>query len=646
MKHISFSNNPTIAILIKESYFNQKEIEDNYVNKLSSKDIIAFSLAYDSNNKVTATQAKNYLNKLLPSLIQLGVTTLYVADSTYFKVLTKEKKAEQHTGYVLPCKLKGFEHLSVIYGVNYAQLVYSPNLYSKLDLTLETLENHLQGKYQNLGDGIIHQAVYDKPDELNKLLSFPMLSCDIETTGLNLGCEMVSIAFATDKHNGIAFDVTDKSLLKRFFEKYQGHLIFHNASFDVKQIIYQCFMKHPSDWQGLLHGVNTMYRKLHDTKIIVYLATNNTQGNTLGLKDLSHEFTGNYAVNVKDITKVEKSTRLEYNLKDCLATWYVFDKYYPKMLQDNQKEIYETLMLPSLKTLTYMEIIGMPVNMAQVYETRDELRVLKLKHENDIYTNQDVINTEHYLRLVEMERKNAKLKTKQLSVKDIKLSFNPSSVKHLQELLYNTLELPILDLTDNKQPATGTATLQKLMNHTDDDKTKKLLNALIGLNQVDKILSTFIPALLEAKPKDGHHYLHGSFNLGGTLSGRLSSSNPNLQNLPSGSVFGKLIKKCFQAPKGFIFCGSDFASLEDRINALLTKDENKLKVYTDGFDGHSLRAYYYWKDKMPDIRQATSTDTCYSVEIDNQIIYFKGCDTIRYQDKDYTGDEFYELVAN
>lgn len=64
---------------------------------------------------------------------------------------------------------------------------------------------------------------------------------------------------------------------------------------------------------------------------------------------------------------------------------------------------------------------------------------------------------------------------------------------------------------------------------------------------------------------------------------------------------GKLIKSCFEAPPGWIFAGLDFDSLEDRISALTTKDPNKLKVYTDGFDGHCLRAYTYWPEKMPDI---------------------------------------------
>ena len=75
----------------------------------------------------------------------------------------------------------------------------------------------------------------------------------------------------------------------------------------------------------------------------------------------------------------------------------------------------------------------------------------------------------------------------------------------------------------------------------------------------------------------------------------------NMQQIPANSTFGKLIKECFSAPKGWLFGGADFNSLEDYISALTTKDPNKLRVYEDGFDGHCLRAAYYFKDQCPDI---------------------------------------------
>jgi len=131
----------------------------------------------------------------------------------------------------------------------------------------------------------------------------------------------------------------------------------------------------------------------------------------------------------------------------------------------------------------------------------------------------------------------------------------------------------------------------------------KFLQALVELSEVDILLATFIPAFREYSvlKDDGVYYLHGGFNLGGTKTGRLSSSKPNLTSIPSGSVHAKLIKECFISTADWLFCGADFNSLEDMISALTTKDKNKLKVYTDGYDGHCLRAYSYFRDQLPDI---------------------------------------------
>jgi DNA polymerase-1 len=135
-------------------------------------------------------------------------------------------------------------------------------------------------------------------------------------------------------------------------------------------------------------------------------------------------------------------------------------------------------------------------------------------------------------------------------------------------------------------------------------KIARILKALLELNKVSKILDSFLPVFLNKTiPKANRYWLHGHFNLGGTVSGRLSSSDPNMQNLPStGSIYAKPTKKCFSAPDDWLLVGADYNALEARIGALLTKDIAKLCVYTDGYDSHSFNAYGYWKDKMPDIQ--------------------------------------------
>ena len=615
MRHIIFENSQEykVAILIKNSALNKYEIQQNYVSQIQTSSI-AFSLKYE-NNKVTAAIAKEYLSNLLPALVSVGVNYLYVADAAYFKALTKVAKTDPHIGYVLPCKIKGFEQLNCVLGANYQQLIFNPGLKDKIDLSIAALNSHINNSYVPIGDSIIHTEQYPEGfteacKALEQLYQYPKLTCDIEAFSLRFNeAGIGSIAFAWDHHNGIAFEVdclqtkTPKQAmrycLRQFFSSYKGELIFHNASYDIKAIVYALWMRHPLDYEGMLRGIDVMCAHTHDTKIIAYLATNSTAGNKLSLKELAQSFAGNYAIEVKDITKVPKPDLLKYNLVDCLSTWFVFNKFYPVMIQDEQEQIYKELFLPSQKVLIQTELVGMPMSDEKIAKAKEVLVNTQQTALATIMRSPAVKQCEMQSKQIKLEKLNAKLKTKQHTIDKFDGEvFNPNSGPQLQTLLHEVLDLPVLDKTDTGQPATGGDVLKMLQNHCKPED-KELLTALVKYSEADKILSTFIPAFENGILKsDGVRYLHGSFNLGGTVSGRLSSSDPNLQNLPSNSVYGKSVKECFVAPPGWLFCGADFSSLEDRISALLTKDTNKLKVYTDGFDGHALRAVFYYSDEI------------------------------------------------
>jgi len=639
MRHIIFEEASTykVAILIKGTSFNKQELLGNYVTPMEfcgvhKSNCIAFTLKYDPNGKASAKGIKEYLNVLLPALDSLGVDHLYVADASYFKTLAKKTKAEPYYGYVLPCAIKGYEHMKVTLGVNYQALIYNPDLQAKITTGLAAVVNSIHGKYVEPGAGIIHSAEYPEDigainTALNALHMYPELSCDIEAFSLKFNeAGIGTISFAWNEHNGIAFAVdystSDsqfdeivglyggyainepvRKLVRDFIENYQGKLTFHNAAYDVKVLIYCLWMDFPLDTEGLLKGLEIITSKMDDTKIIAYLATNSTAGNSLGLKALAHEFAGNWAVDVKDIRTVPIDQLLQYNLVDALCTNYVKNKYYPVMVADNQLDIYQTLMLPSLKTIIQMELTGMPMDDHVIDDVRVDLKSQQAKALDTIVNSPLIKALNLIIQTDAMVAANAKLKTKQHPIeKFADKVFNPNSGPQLQKLLYEQMGLPVIDFTDTKMPATGADTIKKLVNHTENQAYKDILNSLIEYGQVTKILSTFIPAFEDGLMKvDGRRYLHGSFNLGGTVSGRLSSSDPNMQNLPAKSTFGKLIKTCFSAPKGWLFAGADFNSLEDYISALTTKDPNKLAVYERGFDGHCLRAAYYFRDKCPEI---------------------------------------------
>ncbi len=646
MRHLLFAppsetNKPdefSVALLIKQSSFSKADMQRAYMDHLGGQGVepeqcIGFTLNYNEANKAPVKFIKGYLEHLLKGLDSLGVRFLYVADSAYFKVLAGVTKADPNLGYAIPCAIKGYEHMTVVLGLNHQALIYNPALQEKLNYSLDTLISAYQGTYVPPGQSIIHEAIYPETLDqirqfLQSLLNETALTIDIETFSLKTDDGGIgSISFAVNEHQGGGFlcdyqpspdlltggfviNEPVRALLRKFFKQYRGNKIWHNASFDIKHLIFNLFMKHPLDTEGLLDGLDALFSNSHDTKVITYLATNTTAEINLGLKSLAQEFSGNWAVDeIKDIRKLPKAKLLQYNLVDCLSTWFVYNKYQPVMVADNQKELYDSLMLPTLKVIIQMELTGMPINGEALQKTKSELLAIKNAQETLITSSPIIQQVNTHIRVRAMEVANAKLKVKQHPLSHFDSTvFNPNSRPQLQYLLYELMGLPVLDYTPTGKPATGADTLQKLINHTDDPGQIELLTALGDYSKVEKILSTFITAFEAGSLRaDQMIWLLGNFNLGGTVSGRLSSSDPNLQNIPAMSLYAKLIKLCFSGPSGWIMAGADFNSLEDYVSALTTKDPNKLKVYTDGYDGHCLRAFSYFKDQMPDIVDTVSS---------------------------------------
>lgn len=636
MKTLKFVDDdpaPKVGVLIKESSFREANLIKYYVQPLVDagiprKEVVAFSLEYTQAGKAPAHLIKDYLGTWLQSFKDAGVTYLLCADSAYFKALTKEKKADPNLGYVLPCAIPGFEDMFVVYSLGYGALIHNPNQQEKIDLSLEALTTHYHGAYVEIGSDVIKDERYPHSlsaikKELAYLHQFPSLAVDIEAFSLNLrDAGLGTISFAETKHTGCAFFVEYqpvvpedgfyavrgeaprvKKLLKQFFETYRGKLIAHNASYDFKCLIHSLWMKHPLDWDGMLKGLEVLTRCFDDTKIIAYLAKNSTAKVSYGLKSLAQPFAGNWAEDeIKDIRRIPPEKILRYNLVDTLSTNYVYETYYPLMVEEEQDEIYTGLMLPSLQVIIQIECHGLPLIPERVQEVKHILETEVGAHTAILDRNAYVLDATDKIQLDVMQKTNTKLKTKQHPREKFNEPMNYSSNQQLAVLLYDAMELPVLEWTDSGERATGNKVIRDLINHTQDPEKLEVLKALADYSKVIKILTGFIPTFEDAWLKaDGMAYLHGSFNIGGTVSGRLSSSSPNLQNLPAGGKLGKLVKSCFSGPYGKLFTGADYMSLEDRINALLTKDTNKLRVYLDGFDGHSLRAYYYFRDAMPDI---------------------------------------------
>lgn len=634
MNYLTYTeDSPSYPLCVLVPVINGAAIKTHYLEPYDVKpdQVLVLSLHQAEGKKKTPVkEIKAYIQEELISVFEDNkVEYLIVGDADYFKALTGATKVEANLGYVLDCK---FGEWKVVYVPNFRASFYDPEaVKAKISQGMEALINHRSNKYQAPGSDIIHSEYYPDSyeaikDALNQLLEANIpLSIDIEAFSLRHHTAGIgTISFAWDEHNGIAFAVdyepipgaTEapygnqgyngpvRQLLKDFFIKFTAKTLYHNITYDAYVMIYQLFMDDLLDNPGLLNGLEVMLKNWHDTKIIAYLASNSCSGNHLSLKDQAQRFAGNYAQeDIKDIRNIPLPKLLTYNLVDSLSTWYVFNKHWPTVIHDQQLDIYETIFQPACVDITQMQLTGLPLNMTRVKEVRKILEHDENSALDKIHGSSIIKDFTHILRENWATAKNQKLKVKRVTAADSVEEFNPGSGNQLQKLLFDFLDLPILGYTKNKQPSTKAGDIKALRNHTASQEIIDLLDALLEYKAVNKILNTFIPAFEEsAQGKDGWHYLYGNFNIGGTVSGRLSSSSPNLQNIPSsGTKYAKVIKSCFQAKPGWIFVGLDFSSLEDRISALTTKDKNKLKVYTDGYDGHCLRAYAYFQEEMPDI---------------------------------------------
>ena len=373
MRYATFApeTKTTFKVCILIPQINKAEILKTYIEPygLEPEEVLILDLHQAEGKKKTpAAEMKQYItDELTETLLDCAVEYLIVADADYFKTLTKQAQAEKNLGYVLDCNTYG--PWKAVYVPNHKAIFYDPDkVKAKIHQGMTALVEYASGSYEVPGTTVIKYAAYPSdPAEieqwLEKLLEYPALSADIEGFSLkHHTCGIGTISFAWNQHEGIAFAVDlgpggerVRLALKNFFIKYEGRMMWHHIAFDVYVLIYQLFMEHILDNEGLLNGLEIMLKNWHCTKLITYLATNSCAGNKLGLKDNAQEFAGNYAVDeIKDITKIPLPQLLEYNLIDSLSTWFVFDKNYPKMVADDQLDIYENFFQPATVDIIQM----------------------------------------------------------------------------------------------------------------------------------------------------------------------------------------------------------------------------------------------------------------------------------------------------
>lgn len=268
------------------------------------------------------------------------------------------------------------------------------------------------------------------------------------------------------------------------------------------------------------------------------------------------------------------------------------------------------------KTISYEEIAGkgvkqlrfdqIPVDKAGAYAAEDADITLQLHHKlyplipesvHNVFGNiemplvtvlADMERTGVLIDATTLKQHGERLKERIRTLEEEALHlagrpFNLNSPKQLQEILFDSHKLPIIAKTPTGQASTAESVLQELA------YDYRLAAVILEYRSLTKLVSTYIDALpKKINPKTKR--VHTSYNQAITATGRLSSSEPNLQNIPIRSEEGRLIRTAFIAPKDNLILAADYSQIELRIMAHLSQDENLLKAFANGWDVHAATA--------------------------------------------------------
>jgi len=307
------------------------------------------------------------------------------------------------------------------------------------------------------------------------------------------------------------------------------------------------------------HGINM--NSMEDTMLMSYVldaGKNRHNLDTLSDIHLQHKTisfkeivgTGKKEINFSD---VELDKAMEYAAEDADITYRLYKIFSKNLKLEKLTNIYEIFEKPLIKILAFMEIEGIKVD-------NKFLKVLSEKFEKKIN---------------KLEKEVFKISKKE---------FNIASPKQLGEIIYNDLKIAVLKKTRKGSFATNASVLEDLA-----FKGHKFPQLILDWRQVSKLKNTYSDALPEhINPTTKR--VHTSFLLAATTTGRLASSDPNLQNIPIKSEDGKDIRKAFTAEKGFTLISADYNQIEMRILADLADVKELKKAFNNNEDIHSLTA--------------------------------------------------------
>jgi DNA polymerase-1 len=395
-------------------------------------------------------------------------------------------------------------------------------------------------------------------EKLNKCSAFAI---DTETSsldtmtadllGISLSCEEGEGCYIPIQHSyeGMPEQLSLSAIVKTLGEAIsnnQTKLVGQNLKFDLP-ILNR-------------HGIKVT-EFLGDTMLMSYVL--NSTGTRHGLdrmavhylqyQPMKYEEVAGSASKQINFAQVEIPAATFYAAEDADITFRLFNLL-DKKLQKEPKliNLLKTLEYPMLKSLLRVETNGAKIDTSMLAEYSKELG----------------------------------LKIDKLSKTAFKMAgeeFNMDSPKQLVEILYSKLELPVLKKTPKGQPSTNEDTLQRLA------EEYELPKVIIQYRGLAKLKSTYTDSLINIQHPDTKR-IHTSYQQAVTSTGRLSSTEPNLQNIPIKTAEGRKIREAFVAEKGNVLISADYSQIELRIMAHLSGDKNLTHAFNNNIDVHSATA--------------------------------------------------------
>ncbi|HHJ10307.1 MAG TPA: DNA polymerase I [Bacteroidetes bacterium] len=397
----------------------------------------------------------------------------------------------------------------------------------------------------------------DKIKELAETLSGLKEFCfDTETTGLNfLDAEIVGLSFSFKPHEGYYVPLPPEHanatkrlmLLKTLFENTSIRKIGQNMKFDMHML---------ENYDIHVRGT------LFDTMLAHYLLfpeqrhnLNDMSENLLGYQPISIErLIGKKGKNQISMRKVEAETIKEYAVEDADLTWQLKEVLEPELKKNGQDKLAEEIEMPLVHVLLKMERAGIRLDPGVLKQYENILKEDLQKLEQEI----------HKLAGVE---------------------FNISSPKQLGEVLFEKMK--IVDnakKTKTKQYSTSEEVLTQLKGK------HPIIEKVLEYRSVRKLLSSYVetlPGLVH--PQTGR--IHTEFNQAIAVTGRLSSANPNLQNIPVREERGREIRKAFvSSGEEYLILSADYSQIELRLMAHLSEDESMIRAFLNNQDIHAATA--------------------------------------------------------